>query len=418
MAMVAWLLFASKRPVTGVVVAVDKDQARLDRDHLERFVRLNPWLGTVLKVDSYRATNTHTGSTVEILSSDVASSYGLLIDFAVCDEVTIWPKRDLFDSILSAVAKRPNCLLMCIGNAGFCESWQWALREAIRTDPAWYFSRLDGPQATWITADLLAEQQRLLPAVAYARLWLNEWSSGSGDALESPLIARAFDESLCPMQGTEAGWSFVAGLDLGIRPQPGRKVSLVAVEQHLVELHRRFRVQRIAVDPWQAIHLIERLRLDTHEPSNWITEIPPTGGNLRAMATVLLESFQDGRIACYPCEALRRDLERLRVEERSYGYRLTSPRDATGHGDLASAFTLALLVATNLASKAPAIVTVNGGVRIDGVWYHVGGSPPGETPLQRDLRRLQAAQEYEERLRTMPDPDPWLQAMRMVGRAR
>ena len=26
------------------------------------------------------------------------------------------------------------------------------MREAVRTDPTWYFSRLDGPQASWITA--------------------------------------------------------------------------------------------------------------------------------------------------------------------------------------------------------------------------------------------------------------------------
>lgn len=130
-------------------------------------------LGELVDVQQWRIVNPHTGSAMEILPSDVASSYGLLIDFAVCDELTIWPRRDLFDSILSVVAKRDNCLLLCIGNAGFTSTWQWPLREAVRTDPEWHFSHLDGSQASWISQAKLAEQQRLLPDVAYKRLWLN-----------------------------------------------------------------------------------------------------------------------------------------------------------------------------------------------------------------------------------------------------
>ena len=104
MTMVTWALFASKRRISGIVAAVDRDQAKLDRDAIDRLVRLNPWLSSILKVDQFKVTNVRTGSELLIISSDVASSYGLLIDFAVLDEVSIWPKRDLFDSILSSVA--------------------------------------------------------------------------------------------------------------------------------------------------------------------------------------------------------------------------------------------------------------------------------------------------------------------------
>ena len=37
---------------------------------------------------------------------------------------------------------------------------------------------------------------------------------------------------------------------------------------------------------------------------------------------------------------------RMRVVEKSYGFRLESPRDEHGHGDLGTAFSLALLAAT------------------------------------------------------------------------
>jgi hypothetical protein len=73
----------------------------------------------------------------------------------------------------------------------------------------------------------------------------------------------------------------------------------------------------------------------------------------------------------YPCEPLRRDLLKLRVEDKSYGVRLVSPRDETGHGDTASAFSLALLLAHELSARAP--------VRAGAVEF----SLPGETPLKR-----------------------------------
>jgi hypothetical protein len=80
-------------------------------------------------------------------------------------------------------------------------------------------------------------------------------------------------------------------------------------------------------------------------------EIPPTAANLREQATLIIESFTDRRLQLYDCEPLRRDLLKLRCEEKSYGIRLTSPRDGDGHGDTFSAFSLALLIGHELAGK-------------------------------------------------------------------
>jgi hypothetical protein len=167
---VCWLLFASRRKLNGVACAADKDQAALIRDACDTLVRQNPWLAQIIEVQGTKIVNRHTGSTLTILSSDAASSYGVLIDFAIVDELTHWLRDDLWNSIFSAAAKRRYCLLLVISNAGFRESWQWELREAIRTDPAWVFRRLDGPVASWITPERLAEQRRLLPAKVFAPL--------------------------------------------------------------------------------------------------------------------------------------------------------------------------------------------------------------------------------------------------------
>lgn len=404
---VTWALFASKRKLSGVVAAADADQARLIRDAIDKLLRLNPWLGTVLTVGRGRIENKHTGSDLVVLSSDAASSYGLTPDFVICDEITHWQKRDMWDSLLSATAKRRACLLLVIANAGFSESWQWSTREAIRNDPAWYFHRLEGPQASWILPAHLEEQKRLLPSKVYRRLWLNEWSQGAGDALESADI-----DASVTLQGElhepERGWAYAAGLDIGLkrdatalivigkhcgyvekvlthkpteplqnrvladlgmikppksakaeyrrhegtgrlklaavrvwRPQGGR-VELEQIESEIVRLNDRFLLSSVAFDPWQAEYLAQRLEAQriTTEPVNFV----PT--SLQEMATATLDAFRERQIELYDHPALLADLRALRVAEKSYGYRLESPRqssgDGTHHGDTATALAIAL----------------------------------------------------------------------------
>ncbi len=394
----AWALAFATRPMRGYAFAADRDQARLLKDAVQRLTRLNPWLAEILSVELHRVVNVAAGhpgagSVLEISSSDVGSSYGILPDFIIADELCHWEGDGaLWDSIISSAAKRANCLLVVISNAGFVDSWQWKIREAARTDSAWFFSRLDGPQASWLTAERLAEQQRMLPPIAFARLWGNQWSTGGGDALTPEDIAAAIRDDLRPMKGNESNWLFVAGIDLGLtrdcsavvvlavqaggvaskirlaqhklwRPSLGKKVNLSAVEHHVLALDERYGLEFVGFDPWQMEHLAQRLEADSaHRRRNvrrrygsqpWMREIPPTAANLRQQAALTIECFQDRRMQLFDCPPLRRDLERLRVEEKNYGFRLVSPRDETGHGDSASAFCLALLLAHELAGKKP-----------------------------------------------------------------
>lgn len=128
-------------------------------------------------------------------------------------------------------------------------------------------------------------------------------------------------------------------------------------------MDKKFGLEFVAADPWQAELLCQRIEADSNRRRRnrrrrflskpFVREIPPSGPNLREQASLTIECFNDYRLQLYPCEPLRRDLLKLRVEEKSYGYRLTSPRDEHGHGDLFSAFALALLIAHELAGKKP-----------------------------------------------------------------
>ncbi len=439
-----WALAFANRPLKCYAYAADRDQAALLKDAMETLIKLNPWLGKILEVQKNQVTNIAdghpgNGARLEISTSDVGSSYGILPDLIVADELTHWAgDGSLWHSLISSAAKRSNCLLLTISNAGFVDSWQWHVRQTARTDEAWYFSRLDGPKASWLTEKRLAEQRRMLPQIAYSRLWLNEWSSGGGDALTPEDIEAAFIDGLQPMDGTEKDYLFVTGVDLGLtrdcaavvvlavpygggagkirlasnkiwRPTLGNKINLLDVERHVLELDKQFGLEQIGFDPWQMEHLAQTLEADTNrnrrdqrrfhaEP--WLREFPPIAANLRQQATLTIEFFQDHRFQFYDCEPLRRDLHKLRVEEKSYGCRLTSPRDGEGHGDTFSAFALALLIAHELAGKKPVFLTPLG--------HDNGGSY-----LDQFISR-QADYDREQSLLDLPEEDPsgFLDAMR------
>jgi len=442
-----WALAFATRPLKGYCYAADRDQARLLRDAVQTLLRLNPWLAEILTIEAHRILNNAAGhpgegGTLTIEASDVASSYGILPDLIIADELVHWQgDGSLWHSLISSAAKRSNCLLVVISNAGFVDSWQWQVREAARTDPVWYFSRLDGPQASWLTTERLEEQRRMLPPVAYARLWQNQWSSGGGDALLPSDIELAFDRTLAPLTGRKSGLMFVAGLDLGLtrdysavcvlgvpsggkagcirlahhriwKPTPGKKIDLMEVERHLLELDRQFGLEFIAADPWQAESMMQRIEADSNRRRRnarrlfgrhpFMREVAPIAANLRQQCTLVLEGFADRRFVFYPCEPLRRDLLKLRAEEKSYGVRLTSPRDTEGHGDLFAAFANALLVAHELAGKKPVVAAVVGG-GIDPFAAFVRR----QANFEREMEQLAASDDREEE---------WKSVMKRAGR--
>ena len=133
-----WALAFATRPIKGYAFAADQDQAGLLKNACDTLIRLNPWLGLILEVQKNQVVNIGNqhpgkGGTLQIFTSDVASSYGILPDLIIADELTHWEgDGSLWHSIISSAAKRSNCLLAVISNAGFVDSWQWAVREAAR----------------------------------------------------------------------------------------------------------------------------------------------------------------------------------------------------------------------------------------------------------------------------------------------
>lgn len=376
-AMASWALFASRRQLLGVAAAADQEQAGLLRKAIERLVSLNSWLAEFLEVQKFRVINPHTKSELTILSSDAATSYGLTPDFIIVDELTHWPKEDLWISLFSAAEKRRHCMLVIIANAGTGRgrSWQWKVREEARTDDDWHFHRLDGPVASWIVeGGGLAAQERMLPPMAYARLWLNQWTSGEGDALDEADLRRCVTQP-GPLSAEDyhkmSHGGMVAGLDLGAtrdhasflgvavdyathhlrlafvhnwRPNP--TIDLEEIYHTIVHARKEYNLRFVAFDPWQALSMAQRLEGEGVH----MEQMPSVGQNLNRMACSLLECFRDHRIDLYDDDLLIADLLRLTIVEKPYGFKLEATRDEDGHADRATALALCLPWAMDEAS--------------------------------------------------------------------
>ena len=426
--MALWTLLASKRRLSGVAAAVDRDQAKLLRNAIARLVALNQWLEPFIEVQRYKVANKVTGSELEVISGDAQSSWGLLVDFIVVDELAVWPSgqaEELWHSLFSAAAKKELCMLVVISNAGFGrgKSWNWKVREAARTDEDWYFSRLDGPQASWISRRMLDAQKRILPLPVYMRTWENVWQTGMGDAFPAEIVQRAIVHT-APFSAWAAPYGCaVAGLDLASTrdhaslvalllnletsklrvavvddwaPPAGGKISQEAIKQRILYLRSTLRLTTIFYDPYQCLRLAEELTAEGFD----MRAVTATSASLTKMATAMLEAFNDEKIELYSGgdgDLLIADLLNLQLVERSYGWRLDSARTAMGHGDRASALaqclgpSLSTAASFNPHSAGPTMTMPSGMVM---------QSP--EVVTGEDLMRLGAMQDgFEERLGAM-----------------
>lgn len=362
-----WLLAFTRRPLDCQVGAADQDQADELRKAARDVLRLNPWLAERVTLQNWRILCQATDSGCDIVASDVAGSHGARPDVLLLNEVSHIPdgKESFALTLLDNASKKPQGLVLAASNAGFWATWQWRLRELARESSRWHFHVWNKP-APWLDLAEIDEAKRRNSASRFARLFWGVWASGTGDALDAEDIAACVNDKAGPMSGDEPGYGWVAGLDLGIKadlsalcvigidarnqaaklagcmawaPGPSGEIDLSEVEIACAQAAWEFPGLVIGYDPHQAQHLAQRLR---RRGVNMF-EVPFTGKNCDAMASAVLQVFRSRTIELYPDKELIRDLGKLRIEERSWGYKLVAPRDrSTGHCDRAVAFSIAV----------------------------------------------------------------------------
>ncbi|WP_145374711.1 terminase large subunit domain-containing protein [Symmachiella dynata] len=282
-AQVLWILLYAESAVNGLVAAADLDQATLLRKAIERFVRLNQELCGPLRFRQHGVVNGKTGSRLEVISSDVQSSWGALPDFVVCDELSHWPRPDMWHSLFSSAAKKRDCVLAILTNAGVGRGWQWDVREAARTSSSWYFSSIAGPCAPWIRDEDLQEQRELLPPSVYDRLWRNIWQEGGGEFVTLAEAEACRDADLSERSRSAPGCRYIAAIDYAekrdytvgvvvhregqrvvvdrmdvVRPQPDAPVEVAWVEEWIERIAADFHAVTFVVDEYQLVSTIQK----------------------------------------------------------------------------------------------------------------------------------------------------------------
>jgi hypothetical protein len=376
-----WPILASPVRIKGIAAAADLDQVKFGRYSVEMLLDVNPWLRKILTLQENKLINERSGSELEYISSSHSTSWGHLVDFVIGDEITNWSRRELWDSLFSAILKKPHCVMAIGSNAGvgLGSHWTWDVREFCRNDVDWHFHSLPGPVASWQSPDLLAQQRRgLLPDV-YDRVIGNRWQVAYGKGLDSDDLNAAPKDLLNIFEEGVSGYCFVCGCDLGwskdssaitvlaanmrtgrVRtvgslvwtPTPGKPVVLSEVKDALAQVTADFNVAKILIDPREAVQMITELQLSgiPIEPYSHTTD------HDHRTAETVWRFFRE-RIVDLDIKEHRlfADLQKLSIDERPNGtLKISFPRTSDGHCDLGMSFCFALAAADEvLATYEP-----------------------------------------------------------------
>ena len=287
--MVAAMLTQAPSGARLYALASDRDQGRLLVDSVQGYVTRTPELAGALTVDQFKVAAPKFGATLEVLSADAPSSYGLRPWFIGIDELTVWADtegpRKLFDGVTSALGKVPGARAVVISSAGDPGHFSHKVLSHAYKDPLWRVNEVRGA-APWTDEKRLAEQRaRLLPSM-YSRLFENVWTAGE-DRLTTLEDVRACVGHTGDL-AYQPGHRYVVSLDIGLtndrtvavvahseeratgrmvvvdrlaswQGEKHRPVSLDVVEAWVEEACRDYHC-KLVFDPYQAQHLSQRLK--------------------------------------------------------------------------------------------------------------------------------------------------------------
>ena len=317
-----WVLAFSPRPVKVVAAASDKDQASLLVTAMKDEAKLNPWLSERINFTVRQITGP--GGELRVQSADAGSAYGLLPDIMVLDEIVWWPKRDLFDALMSGRQKRPGAVTLIITNAGILPSWQADVHEQLGTMDDWQVFSYPTKIKTWMNQHLIDSERKLLPDGLARRVFDNIWIDAAEDSgfLTSSMVTDAVELGkrmrLAPTAFGQAKFKYFVGVDYGSRKDrtaitvchmdgnilgidqmnvfcgtPAKPVSLDRVEATLREINLSYNRPIFVIDPWQMENVIQHISTIMK-----IVRFDVRGGQRNyAMAELLRSLFSSNRIS-------------------------------------------------------------------------------------------------------------------------
>ncbi len=391
-----WAIGFARNPIKAYAAAADKTQARIVRDAMKAEARRNLWLTERLRFNNWEVTGL--GGKLEIRSSDADTASGLIPDFVVCDEVTFWKSRDLYDVLFGGAGKRPHCVFIVITNAGLKgpDQWQWLLREIARTSPAWHFH--ESPEgvrlASWMSEAKVAEIRKGLTPSMARRVLDNVWvdpAETEAQYLTRDQLTACTDPALTERTRGDRGKTYVLAGDLGITKDratmavahrdgdrvvldtlkvwaapPGGRIDFDAVQAWAEQAVKDFRLRHAIFDNNQAEFLTQRLE----KLGLAVTRYSFQGWGHTHLADNLRTLVQDRKIAWYPdagrltlpdgtAEDLITELARLVTVEQSASGMYRVDHGPGQHDDRYTSLALAAYAVVKLpARRSPQVIAL------------------------------------------------------------
>lgn len=374
--MVVWAVAFASRPVVGTVVASDEEQAGFLREAAARTIDLNPWLRPFVEVQAKTVTGRM--GEVKIKPYDAAGAYGATDDIIICDELTWWKGRALFDTLISGLPKRKSGTFFVTTNAGILGTWQHENLERFRSDPLW--SVYESPQgvilADWMDPKMIAMARKAMHGGTARRVYDNEWI----DATESPLLTL---DDIIQCEDRGCLWNprpdsfgyrpeLYMGVDIGrtndktviwtvevvweYPDHTSKEKEPVFYTREILELsncpfheQRRLIEQRLTKDVVRCSidqgSIGYELAEDFHRHYGaQVERVSLSSGKQGQLALRVRELMRACQVRIPKLESIRKNFQRIQAVETSPGGlpMIKTPRDSTGHCDEFWAFALAL----------------------------------------------------------------------------
>ena len=377
-ACIVWLMAFPHKPMKVQICAANSKQAGIIKNRAIEILYYNPWLDNLVEIVEGQIRNKkqfrQVWAKIEATDSQGAA-HGETPDLLILNELVHVAKwRAMADHMANADGV-PRGIVIISTNAGFkgtpAHVWR---KSAIDNQNRWSIHIWD-QVAPWINPDDVKEARARDPIGAeFARLWRGQWISGTGGAVSEANIERAF----ClpgPLDVPEPGWTYFAGLDLGVshdhaavvtvglNRQEGRvkvarvrafvpsvpndqgdlEVDLIAVEAYCMEMYRRFRITWFGYDPAAGgSFMAQRMRKKGVNTVKINFSAPSVQSE---MATAFVLVLKDGKLECYDDDEgrLRRDFGKFSIEAKiPTGYKLVAISDEFGHADAGVALIIPL----------------------------------------------------------------------------
>lgn len=296
-----WCLAYSKTNLEAIAAAVDREQASFLLDSMQVEARLNPWLSRNLYF-KHNEVKGQPYTRLRILAADAKSTYGAKADLLICDELTQWPRRDMWDALVSGRDKRRGSVMIVITNAGIRGTWQHEALEVAKKSRFWRVYEAPGPICTWQSEEERNEARQLLIPQIARRVYDNEWlDPGEGCGYITRAEAQACEDfgsslGLLPRSRGRVGINYVAGIDYGISRD--RTVMVVMHQEN----------DRFLVDRMDVMQGSKKKHVPVEQVEDWIREVK----EVFDLQALVIDKFQMEST----CQKFENSLNVVRFEPR------------------------------------------------------------------------------------------------------